>query len=140
MSSNPCPICLEELENKNIVVLDCEHNFHINCYTNYVIHKVQDMVNEIEPNEIKCPMCRNIDANMLIPMLQTIQGSVEKEMNCNMFVDDMEDIIVKRLYPLMFSVLDGSRRFTKSNLTLTLRKVIKDNEKVVKEIFKDYRS
>ena len=54
---NECPICLDELENKNICVLECKHKFHENCITVYVLSK-QDRVKE-KIKDVHCPMCRH---------------------------------------------------------------------------------
>ncbi len=132
-----CSICLEDCRKNNIVVLDCYHNFHINCYTKYIIHEVKDKVDMGNYN-VKCPMCRKIDLNMFMPILDTLQEYIEVEADYKMFIDELEDLIVKEFLPHLISVVNG-KRFSKRSMCNVLRKVISENEKVIKQILKDLK-
>ena len=46
-NDNICPICLEDMDIHNIIVLDCYHKFHANC-----------IFNSMANNNSTCPMCR----------------------------------------------------------------------------------
>ena len=48
-----CPICLDELLNKHICILECKHKFHENCITIYVLSK-RDKI-----DKVNCPLCRH---------------------------------------------------------------------------------
>lgn len=134
-----CPICLEEIYvYKNTLTINCNHIFHINCYTQYVIHETKKVAEEMNEVKIKCPMCRSKDTNMIIPLLETIEDSINTELCCNMFIDDVEDIIIKQLFPVLLTILEGNR-LSKRNLKSVLRKMITENEKELKIILKDIK-
>lgn len=44
-----CPICLDDLDNTNLTVLECTHSFHSKCFLEYF---------EKSKNIISCPICR----------------------------------------------------------------------------------
>lgn len=133
-----CPICLDELEDKNIVVLNCKHIFCINCYTQYVIHKVKDILHNFAEENVQCPMCRESDTNMIVPIIETVKDSIEIEEVCKISMEDVEDLFVKQFYPHIYSLIDGNRRFTKRNFVFTLKRILKDNEKALKYIIRDF--
>lgn len=43
-----CSICLEEFIDKDIIILQCSHQFHASC-----------MFKSLSTNHDKCPMCRS---------------------------------------------------------------------------------
>ena len=48
LNSNECAICLDKIENnKNIILLNCDHYFHKNCLDNWFVKSKT------------CPICRN---------------------------------------------------------------------------------
>ena len=134
-----CAICLEDLTEKNIVILDCGHKFDINCYLKYAIHKAKDIINSLEEEEIKCPMCRKIDANMIVPLITELQENIDDTMVCKLAIGDFEDLVVKQLYPNIMALLDGASRFSKRNLVATIRSAMKTNNVKVREILRDVR-
>ena len=44
-----CCICLTKLKDKGIVILNCNHKIHLNCYIECLLN-----------NTIICPLCRQI--------------------------------------------------------------------------------
>ena len=51
-SISDCVICIEELTDKGIIKVECEHIFHKKCFNTYVEHKIKDRLG------ITCPLCR----------------------------------------------------------------------------------
>ena len=135
-----CSICLEDLEpRKNLIILGCSHHFHINCYTSYILHNVKDIYIE-EIVSIKCPMCRAYELDMYPLIMNKFADIMDKEI-CNiMFVDEIEDIIIKEFLPQLQSILHNNYRFSKRNIVNVLKKVIKDNSKTLKALIKDMRA
>ena len=57
---NTCPICLEEIENDQIIkTLSCDHKLHFNCFKKFVCHNNNFFVD--------CPMCRLMNYNIEKP-------------------------------------------------------------------------
>ena len=135
-----CAICLENITEKNIVILECGHKFDICCYTKYVIHKVKDIVNLARDDEIKCPMCRKVDVSMLIPLLQTFQDNMDSEVRYSFLITDVEDLLIKQVFPHLASILHGGHRFTKDSLITTLQRTLKSSRKDLKDLIRDHRS
>ena len=139
MTNSSCPICLDEFKNdRNMIILECGHKYDINCYTQYVIHKTKDILKSMEEELIQCPYCRSKDVSMLFPMITILRDNVEKEMCYTMMLEDLEDIMIKQYNPTLLAILDGERRFNKRNLVNSIRMTIKNNNKLIKDIFKDY--
>jgi len=70
---NPCPICLESMENKIKVTLTCNHSIDIICFTS--------MVTTNNTQVLKCPLCRS-------------ENTLPKEMeNINFNTDEEEEIV-----------------------------------------------
>ena len=67
-----CPICMEKIDKKGIVITECNHKFCLTCIlVNY-------------DHSIKCPMCRSliIDKNKLIKKTQ-IASTLSRTTNSN---------------------------------------------------------
>ena len=47
-----CPMCLDEVEENNKVVLECGHHIHLPCFFNYLKSTYENRQNK------RCPMCR----------------------------------------------------------------------------------
>jgi len=76
-----CPICLDDIDNENIVITKCGHKFCWDCI--YETHKI---LYKIRENTIKCPTCNNIMSNKDIYLLNNIE-------NENIVYSDLNDII-----------------------------------------------
>jgi hypothetical protein len=60
VSGKDCTICMEPIETSVYTKLNCCHDFHTDCYTTYITHKILNNKEYIE-----CPNCRD-------PILQVI--------------------------------------------------------------------
>ena len=134
-----CSICLVDLEDKDKLILHCKHQFHINCYTKYIIHEVNDILNTCDIPEVKCPMCRNPDRNMFLPVLEALEDGVASKINLMLFMDEVEDILLKEFIPHLL-LLVNRNKFSRRILTNILRKTLKDGEKEIKLLLKDIRN
>lgn len=48
-----CPICLDNIKENGIVILNCKHQIHLKCYMEGLKHAI-----------VKCPLCKkNINDN-----------------------------------------------------------------------------
>jgi SNF2 family DNA or RNA helicase len=76
-----CPICLDDIDNENIVITKCGHKFCWDCIyeTHKILYKTRD-------NTIKCPTCNNIMSNKDIYLLNNIE-------NENILYSELNDII-----------------------------------------------
>lgn len=52
--NNECPICFDNINNSDSIVLECNHQFHNNCLKNLIIHNCKNEYNNI----FNCPICR----------------------------------------------------------------------------------
>jgi len=139
-----CPICLEDCKKKNVLILNCSHHYHIDCYTKFVIHQVKeindlDILDLMEDDfDIKCPMCRAEDFSMTIPLYECMKDGLNAQLNLALFIEEIEDRVIKEFLPHLLAVVNG-RRFSKRNMMNVLRTIIKDQEKELKNIIKDLR-
>ena len=132
-----CPICLEDCQRKNIMILNCCHHFHIDCYTNYVLFQLKDIIEENRMLiSIKCPMCRQLDNNMVLQLYEKLSKYVDDQMTYKLFVEEINDQLIKEFYPHLLSIVN-SKRFSKRAMTNVLRKIIKNNEKYMKLLLRD---
>jgi DNA-directed RNA polymerase subunit RPC12/RpoP len=51
---NTCPICLDYVEESNIVSLPCKHKFHFACYNEYFFKNLLD-----KKDNMQCPYCKD---------------------------------------------------------------------------------
>ena len=51
-----CCICLDDVEDKNVVIFDCGHSMHLKCYIDCLINNV-----------LLCPLCKT-KINQNIPL------------------------------------------------------------------------
>ena len=134
-----CSICLEDIEGyNNTLTLNCNHIYHIDCYTKYILHEVQEIAKAMKGIDIKCPMCRAGDRNMFMPLLEVLEQGIEDEVLFDMFICDIEDKIIKEMIPTLLSILEGNR-FSKKNLKRVMRKICYDYEKDLKLVIKDVK-
>lgn len=68
-----CSICLEHIDDKDKLILDCKHNYHVDCIKNLFKHEL----NNGTKNIVSCPCCRtdinntsNEDINNMINELK----------------------------------------------------------------------
>ncbi len=135
-----CPICLEDIkEYKNTLTLNCNHIFHIDCYTSFMMFQAKEISLNGRNIDIKCPMCRAIDENMLIPLLEGIEDGMDAQLMLVLFISEIEDKIIKEFIPSMLCIIDGKRRFSKRSMINVLRKLIKDHEKKLRLVIKDIK-
>lgn len=68
MDNDECPICLEPLQNNSLSKLKCNHMFHTECYTKYIVNQ--------DSNFLVCPMCRarilEISQRKQLPRIATV--------------------------------------------------------------------
>ena len=55
--NDTCPICLQNFDNDEYIVLNCKHKIHLNCS----LHLSKSII--YEDINIKCPICRNFISN-----------------------------------------------------------------------------
>ena len=138
-----CSICLDDINpRKNLIILNCGHHFHINCYTTFVLHKIQDepSVEIVEDNEsIKCPMCRASEMNMYPLVVEKFSEMIETELCFALFIDDIEDSLIKELLPHILSLVDNEFRFNKRNMCNIIKSLVKENIKSLKALIKEMR-
>ncbi len=135
-----CSICLMDLEDVNIMTLSCKHTFHIDCYTKYIIHEVGNILTNCDIPVIKCPMCRGLDRNMFLPILEALEKGIESETNLMLFLDEVEDTIIKEFIPHLLLLSSYKTSFSKRILKNILRKTLKEGEKEIKLLIKDIRN
>ena len=135
-----CSICLIDLGETDKLILSCKHQFHIDCYTKYIIHKVNDILNTCDMPIIKCPMCRGEDRNMFLPVLEALERGIESETNLMLFLSEIEDILLKEFIPHLMLLVNQRNKFSRRILTNILRKTLKEGEKEIKLLIKDIRN
>ena len=135
-----CPICLEDIEGyKNTLTLNCNHIFHIDCYTSFMVYQAKEISLNGKSIDIKCPMCRGTDENMLIPLLEGIEEGMDSMLMLELFISEIEDTILKEFLPSLLCIIDGKRRFSKRSMMNVLRKLVKDHEKKLRLVIKDIK-
>lgn len=60
IEKDPCPICLDEIKDKNCCTLDCGHEFHLPCIFQLFKQFTADFNN-------KCPLCRTEFTEKVLP-------------------------------------------------------------------------
>ena len=133
-----CPICLESISKTGKIILNCNHHFHINCYTKYVIHETKEISEGMKEVEMKCPMCRASDLNMVMPLLETFEESTDTKLTFMLFVDEIEDVYVKELFPTLATLLNHNR-MSKRHLCNVLNKIVIDHQKQLRAIINDVK-
>ena len=102
-----CPICLEDLEKKNIIILECAHHYHIKCYTEFILHSVKVLVDEYDDiTSVKCPLCRKVDTSMFIPVFTEMLDNVDAIVGFNMFRDDIEVEIRGKMQKILKDIIN----------------------------------
>ena len=82
-----CSICLEHIDDKDKLILDCKHNYHVDCIKNLFKHEL----NNGTKNIVSCPCCRT-----------DINNTSNEDIN-NMINELKEKIIlVPSPYPLLY--------------------------------------
>jgi uncharacterized protein YbaR (Trm112 family) len=76
---NECPICLDDLEEKRLCILECKHKFHENCITIYVLS------NRDKVDKICCPLCRH-KINVIIEEKQEEKCNTMFIITCVLFL------------------------------------------------------
>ena len=72
-----CPICLDELTNKNSIMINCKHQFHKECLYKYIVYEIFD-----KSNVFLCPICRTQYSFYTFPVLGLmITQHVKAKMN-----------------------------------------------------------
>ena len=141
MSQDKCAICLEVVGDKNIVILECKHKYHINCYTRFAVHKITNRdgleFDEVE-DMIKCPMCRKEDFSMYLPILDTMRDGIDAQITLSIFIEEIDDRIVREFLPHITSIINN-KRFSKRSMINVMRKVIRGEEKELKMLLKDMK-
>ena len=61
-----CSICLEELNEKTIFTLSCNHKLHYQCFLKYVYQKSNIYID--------CPLCREMNTNTKSPLEDPKEG------------------------------------------------------------------
>lgn len=76
-TDNSCPICWDEIEDKtkNIIITECGHTFHSNCF-----------LTNVSRNGFDCPMCRR-----LLIGLPAVEDEDEDLMDTDEDYDDFSD-------------------------------------------------
>lgn len=134
-----CSICLENLTGSSELTLICGHKFHIKCYTEFIVHRIKELSNGVQPKQVRCPYCRTRDKSMLPIMLDSIIANMEAHLVLQMFSEDVNDLVIKEFIPHMQSILNSASTFNKRNLINVLRKTLKDNERSFKAMMKDLK-
>lgn len=49
MSNSTCVICQDDIKDCSMIILKCNHKYHLNCYTQYIIQSATSK---------NCPLCR----------------------------------------------------------------------------------
>ena len=62
-----CSICTDEIQNKNVMILECSHKFHCSCSFQMFSH-----------NHFQCPLCRN-EIEYKVPESDLQRRLMEKE-------------------------------------------------------------
>ena len=135
-----CPICLEVITNKNIIILKCGHKYDISCYTSFIVHSVKNLVNNIviDDYKIKCPICRRNDDSMYRPILEEISKAIEDKMDMNMVIEDIEHILYKDFFPHLLTLCD-SEYLNKEMLKIVIKRIVKGCKKEIKCYMGDIR-
>jgi len=134
-----CPICLEDIHKTGSkLILNCNHQFHIDCYTKYVIHTAREISEGGKDIEVRCPMCRTNDLNMVMPLLDTMEESMDTELTFSLFISEIEDIFLKQLFPTFLTLLENNR-MGKRHLCSVLRKIVIDHQKHIRLCINDVK-
>lgn len=134
-----CPICLENLSNVNIIILNCGHRYHIDCYTSFIIHEVKKSVEDETDIDIKCAMCRSNDGNMFIPIFTEFKNVIENEFIYKDFVEDIHLKLFRQFFPHINTILKTSYKFNKENLAEILENIIKNNKRSIRKMIRDLK-
>jgi hypothetical protein len=100
-----CPICLEQIADNGIIILKCNHKFHIECYLQYTLHKFQDCV--YDKIEIQCPICRDKEEKIIDLLIKYFKPIIDINEKFIENVDELKNLLIKQFLPYYKSTFDG---------------------------------
>lgn len=109
---------------KGIIILGCNHNYHSECFMQYIIHKLDYKrdVYFLNCNEMKCPICmRKLYYTTICKLLETYKQLLESDIG----------VLKKEIYKFLYI----KKRI---KLMLFMRKII-NKENYIGEIYNYYK-
>ena len=77
LPDNICSICLESFDDKNIIILECSHQFHASC-----------IFQTLSTNHNRCPLCRS-KINYIYPHKHKFRRLVIQNKNLKTQMDEI---------------------------------------------------
>lgn len=98
---SPCVICLEPLRAGSIVVLNCGHEFHNECMTEYVKESTKSNLISVSPLSltVKCPVCKNLSD----PSTWKMRDSNNTDVRINVNNESSNETVIDHIIPNHFS-------------------------------------
>lgn len=87
-----CIICLNNLNNTNYMIFECEHITHSSCFINYLFSNLKNSYNNDSNNEFdnnnliklfRCPNCRNYLTEMIKDSVSNINTNITNNISIN---------------------------------------------------------
>jgi hypothetical protein len=114
---NECSICLDTINKESYIILDCKHDFHLNCIMKHIIISIQSNL------IIRCPLCRtNINRDIFYNIyinFSYIRKSIKNDISK----------IQKKIYTLYFK-FQFKRIIKKINKISAFKYITKEEELV----------